>query len=283
MFRLLQQLLVDDFGEQDLAPYMGVIWDDLDGSKSTSVYNRFEYDGVPGFYIASRANFLDNWDEWDGHVIAHEFAHHLMFSYMERIPGGGDPYDYLFPLYGSENARAALTEGRAFYAGCSYLGEVEFVNSTFTDPACDVKNLEYPLPDPPYYDDNQNLEPLPPPPLNPQYDGAQVPGAVAVSLIDLDDNADDGNQYIGGALWGHNQDYNGGSWWAGPAAIWHVLTNYDPARQTQTMITAGPFESSERAGSTWAIPSALSLRTCLPLTQLTQYSYRPATSMATAR
>ncbi|MFH1374653.1 MAG: hypothetical protein ABII79_12735 [bacterium] len=85
-----QDLISIDLGESGLPPFTGTIWDDQDGTKQTSGYGSFLWDGVPGFYIASRANEPNyNWDEWDLAVLCHEYAHHMTRYYMEQIPEAG--------------------------------------------------------------------------------------------------------------------------------------------------------------------------------------------------
>jgi hypothetical protein len=142
------------------------IWDNLDESSYTSSYHGFTANGVPGFYIASQANYLGNWDEWDRAVLAHEYGHCVMYTYLEDIPGGG-PWSFLEPDVQSGDANdlgLGLSEGWANLFSAVVRSDPVFVNTVVGDDDYDVKNFETPYPDAPYYSYFDITDPLLPPP-----------------------------------------------------------------------------------------------------------------------
>ncbi len=209
-----------------LQPLFCTVWHNGDGSASTSSHGGFEVDGELIIYIASRANYLDNWDEWDDSVILHEFGHKIMAKYMERIPDAGGDYLYGFPQFGKDNLAQAMSEGWANLFSAALRNDPVFVNTVVGDDSWLVKDFELPDPDFPYYDHPNDLSN--PPDWYPLWEGAHVIGAVVATWWDIFDADNDDDYYIGGTVWGHNNDHNSSSSWRGMQAIWDVMTNFDP-------------------------------------------------------
>lgn len=217
-----------DLGEHEVLTPNVTIWDDEDDYKETSGHNAFTVGGVPGFYIASRGNYLDNWDEWDRAVLCHEYGHKVMYGHMERIPDANGSWRYLEPTSGANNQGLAVSEGWANLFSAVVRDDPVYVNTTYYDDNYIVRNYETPAPDAPYYHWWDITDPLPRPRSVPQIEGAHVPGAVTITLWDLFDSVDDDEYYESGEVWGHNNDHNSAETWRGIDAIWDVLTNFDP-------------------------------------------------------
>ncbi len=226
--------LVDEIGypHSQLPEKNYSVWDALDNSGETSSFGRFytqgTYNDIPGFYFASKINYIHNWDEWDESVILHEMGHYVMYFYMESIPWERGNWNYLFYTSGKNNLNGSMSEGWAnFFSGIVRNDPVS-INTQSDDPLWIVRDYEYSVPDPAYYY-NPSLYPANPPmPITPQIEVAHVPGAVTVALWDLYDQTDDDNYFIGPTIWGHNNDHNGSDYWNGIDYIWAVLTYTDP-------------------------------------------------------
>jgi hypothetical protein len=98
-------------------------------------------------------------------------------------------------------------------------------NETFIN-----NNFERPSPDVPFcycYNDTGNQrEPSAPSPL---YAGGETEGAIVEALWDIYDFDNDDNYYVGGNLWGHNNDHNASTSWLGFGPIFDAYLGYDPS------------------------------------------------------
>ncbi|HDL03646.1 MAG TPA: hypothetical protein ENH25_05890 [candidate division Zixibacteria bacterium] len=204
------------------------IWDVLDNTHHTSSFGGFLVADIPGFYIASKANYLDNWDEWDESVILHEYGHYVMYNYMQNILEATGGWFYLVTTSGANNLHLAMSEGWANFFSALVRDDPLFINADYYDPLWDVYEYEISKPDPAYYTSNYNYPANPPWQYSPQWEGASVPGSINVSLWNIYDEFDDDNYMEGSYIWGHNNDHNSSCYWRGIDAMWDVLTNFDP-------------------------------------------------------
>jgi|GEM_PF-1870902 hypothetical protein len=218
-----------DLQANDLPDKNITIWDVEDNSQNVSSFGSFfDNSGNPIIYINS-INFINefNWDEWDEDIIAHEYGHYVMYYNMESIPDAGGTWHFYYPRRDGRDLSRSLSEGWASLFQSLVWNDPIYIDSHIDSLFYYVLDYERPFPDAPYYRSTDNYETTPPR-QSIQYEGAHVPGAVAIALWDLYDNIDDDNYYVGSTLWGHNNDYNGSTNWCGADAIWDVLTNYDP-------------------------------------------------------
>ncbi len=132
---------------------------------------------------------------------------------------------YFMPGIDGPYLNLAFIEGWAyFYSGVSM--DTKFlVNYNNDMQPNSIINLEQPYPDVPH---TLELSPFDPPFTNPIFEGAHVDGAIAEALWDVYDTPNDDNYYMGGVLWGHNNDHNGYYSWSELDVILEVFVGYHP-------------------------------------------------------
>ncbi|PKK83098.1 MAG: hypothetical protein CVT49_10315 [candidate division Zixibacteria bacterium HGW-Zixibacteria-1] len=210
-------------------PYIPIYFLDCDNCFDNSSYGSYTMGNIKGIKIkGSESGVSDDWDQWDTSVVLHEMGHFFHDDFAERAPNCGGTHTFTGPTteVNKDDLQVAWREGWAtFFAGFVMESSVQL---NYAYPIPDTLywlNLERPKPDVPYYLYIDQVSQSSPYPL---YEGDHVEGSVALSLWDLLDLVDDGNYYVGGNIWGHNNDYNSADWWNGWDPIFDVFTNFDP-------------------------------------------------------
>jgi hypothetical protein len=207
-------------------PYQVPVYhDNSDASILSSSYGGVSLNGVRGIIIQGSAPSGNNWDQWDSSIVLHEYGHAFMDQNAQLPPTTQNEHYYYMPTYGSSVLNLAYAEGWAdFFAGVA--------NNThfLTDHNEQMQwlyiiNLEQPYPDVPFA---SSLNPDGPPSPTAIYEGAHVEGAISEALWDIFDETNDANYYLGGVLWGHNDDQNQYYSWQGLSNIVYVLWGFDP-------------------------------------------------------
>lgn len=209
----------NSFGVQN-TDWVPIYVDDNDGSVG-SCYGAYAINGVTGIQIQGSAS--GNWDQWDNWVILHEFAHAWMDHNAELAPiGGAHTFHRPAP---PEPLYMAWNEGFAHFYPAVALSDPHLIDyDNNMGIAWDIE-IEHPEPDVPYTDYWPQTSPSLALPI---YEGCTVEGSVAETLWDKFDAPDDGDWYVGGQVWGNNEDYNSGAYWQGLDYILDILLYHDP-------------------------------------------------------
>lgn len=223
---------VNPYPSPDWTPVLG---DSASGQFTGSFFGAYSVDGQPAKWISGQESGYDNPDEWDDPVILHEFSHKLMWEYAAIDSLAGGRHVYFEPAWPNNLLRSKLlswSEGWAnFFQGVMRQTSDYIDTRTLQDTLLFIE-LERPNPDVPYflgYDQQDSSC------QNPYFDGADVKGAVTEALWDIYDPANDANFYVGGQLWGHNNDYNSSDYWCGIDYIWDVFWDFDPRPNNPTI------------------------------------------------
>ncbi len=207
-------------------PYeVPIYFDDNDPTMTQSLYGMFSINGVTGIVIQGSAPPDSNWDQWDTCIVLHEYGHAFMDQNAQLPPVTQNQHYYYMPTYGSSALNLAYTEGWANFFACAANNSQFIIDHDEDMDIIFILNLEQPYPDVPYA---SVLNPTGPPSPTALWEGAHVEGAISEALWDIYDESNDADYYLGGVLWGHNNDQNQYYSWQGISNIMDVFWGFDP-------------------------------------------------------
>lgn len=181
----------------------------------------------PAFLMTIASKGGGGWDEWDLHVILHEYGHHFQNIFADTPDSSFGDHYYHAPTDNPSavNEHQAWSEGFADIFKSFVTNSGQYVDYDSRDSIYMYYDYEFPQPDVPYSPSDEQTAPSSDSAF---WDGEKCEGAIIEALWDIYDCYDDDNYYKGGHIWGHNNDHNCSDSWVGDQAIVDVLVNYDP-------------------------------------------------------